>query len=395
MKIFRFLFVAAGFICVTTTYAQFTSGENVVISDRVEYDLYVAGGTVSINKPIAGDLAVAGGTVTVTDTVMQDILGAGSNVILSGYVGDDVRCAGGTFRLSNDVAGDVIVTGGTVSIENGATIGGNLIVSGGEVVINGEVMGRLEGACGELTLNGKVNGDVECRAGKIFINGTIVGNSILAANTLELGSKAIFNKDVTYWNKEGSVDFGNALHGGQARFDSSLEWESGKWVYLGFASVMVLLWYLGTALLMISLMQYLFSRTFKRAADTVKNASVKSLGIGVLFLVGVPAAIFVSFVTLVGIPLGVLALIAYLAILLLGTVIVSLLTTHWINNTYYSSKWSAGRIIFIAFAAFICLKLASLTPFIGPLIMLLLACMAIGGILQNIRRKKERSASVI
>jgi hypothetical protein len=368
MKTIKFLVFASALLCVTETYAQFTSGENVTISDKVMHDLYVAGGTVSINSPVAGDVAVAGGTITVTDTIQQDILGAGSNLILSGYVGDDVRCAGGTIKLSNDVAGDVIVTGGTIDIDDGVTIAGNLIVSGGKVVVNGEVSGDLKGACGEITLNGRVNGDVECRGGKILVNGTMAGNSLLAANIIELGSQASFNRGVRYWNSDGELNFGNSLHGGQARFDSSLEPESEKWQYLGFASLLILFWYLGTALVMISLMQYFFRGTFKAAADIVKNASVKSLGTGILFLVGVPFAIFVTFVTIVGIPVGILALIGFVAILILGTVIVSLLAAHWINNTYYHSVWRTARIIFVSFAVFIILKFASLTPFIGPIV---------------------------
>ena len=140
---------------------------------------------------------------------------------------------------------------------------------------------------------------------------------------------------------------------------------------------------------MISLIQYFFSETFRRAAETVKKASMKSLGMGALFLVGVPVAIVVTFITIVGIPLGILALISYVTVLLLGTVIVSLIATHWINNTYYHASWRTSRIIFMAFGAFIFLKLASLTPFVGPLVMLLLACMAFGGILQTARWKRR------
>jgi cytoskeletal protein CcmA (bactofilin family) len=394
MKAIKFLALVSALLSVTDSYAQFTSGEDVVISNKVTHDLYTAGGTVSVNSPVAGDLVFAGGTITISDTVQQDILGAGSNVILSGYVGDDVRCAGGTIKVSNDVAGDLIVTGGTVEIDDDVSIAGNVMVSGGKVVVDGQVKGNLVGACGEIALNGKVEGDVECRGGKISINGTVDGNSILAANTIELGSGASFNRDVRYWNSEGELDFGNAVHGGEARFDSSLEPESGKLHYLGFASALLLLWYLGTALVMIGLIQYLFGGTFKKAADTVKNASAKSLGVGVLFLIGVPAAILVTFITIVGIPVGVLALIAYVTAVLLGTVIVSLLATHWINKTYYNSAWSMARIVFIALAIFILLKLASLTPFVGPLVMLLLACMAFGAILLTIKWRKRTAVSV-
>lgn len=394
MKTNKLLLFAFVLVSVSDTLAQFESGKNVVISDKVIYDLYVAGETVSINAAIHGDLTVAGGTITVTDTIMQDILGAGSNLILNGYVGDDIRCAAGTIKLSNNVAGDVIVTGGEISIDEDVIINGNLLVSGGDVILNGEVKGFIKSASGELTLNGKARNDVDCRGGKITINGTLTGNSILAAHSIELGSDAHFNGNVKYWNEEGSLDFGNSLHGGRATFDSSLEPNSGKWHYLGFASFLFLLWYLGTALVMISLIHYLFRATFKKAADTVKNTSLKSLGLGFLFLIGFPIAIAITVITIVGIPIGILALISYVTVLLLGTVIVALLVTHWINNTYYQSAWRTGKIVFTAFGIFIFLKLASLTPFVGPLVMLLLVCMAFGGILQNVKWKRNKVLAI-
>lgn len=376
---------------ITTAFAQMQSGKNVIINDRVDHDLYVAGGTVTINALVQGDLIVAGGTITITDTVTQDLLAAGSDLILDGYVGDDIRSAGGTIKLSNSVAGDVIVTGGNVEIDKGVIINGNLLVSGGEVTLDGEVKGNIKSASGEFTLNGIARNDLDCRGGKISINGTVDGNSTIAANTIEIGSDAHFNNNVKYWNKAGSLDFKNALHNGKAIFDPSLEMESGKWHYLGFASFLILLWYLGTALLMIGLLQYFFSNTFKNAADTVKNASMKSLGFGFLFLVGVPVAIVITMITLVGIPIGILALIAYVAVLLIATIVVALVVTHWINNTFYQYAWTASRILIIAFGIFIFLKLASLTPFVGPAIMLILVCMAFGGILQHVKWKRGKA----
>ncbi len=374
---------------VTTAFAQLRSGETVAINAQVDHDLYVAGGTVTINAPVQGDLIIAGRTIAITDTVTQDLLAAGSDLVINGYVGDDIRGAGGTIRLSKNVAGDVIVTGGKVDIDRGVIISGNLVVSGGTVIVDGEVKGNIKSASSEFTLNGIARNDLDCRGGKILINGTVDGNSIIAASTIEIGSAARFSNSVKYWNKAGSLDFKNAMQRGKATFDPSLEMESGKWRYLGFASFLILLWYLGTALLMLSLIQYFFGGLFKNAADTVKNTSLKSLGFGFLFLVGVPIAIVIAMITLVGIPIGILALVGYVAVLLLGTVIVALLATHWINNTFYQSAWTTSRILIVAFGIFIFLKLASLTPFVGPAIMLLLVCMAFGGILQNIKWKRD------
>ena len=98
-----------------------------------------------------------------------------------------------------------------------------------------------------------------------------------------------------------------------------------------------------------------------------------------------------AFVSVIGLPIGVLLLIAYVTILLLATVMVSLLAANWINNTYYQSAWGTGRIIIVALAIFIFLKLFTLTPFIGPLIMLLLACMSFGAILLTVKWRRNRA----
>ena len=79
---------------------------------------------------------------------------------------------------------------------------------------------------------------------------------------------------------------------------------------------------------------------------------------------------------------------------LCGTVIVSLVAAHWINNTVYESSWRSAKTIGIALAIFVFAKLASLTPFVGPLIMLLVTCMSLGAILQTIRWKRTESRAL-
>lgn len=394
MKTKHVVLLIAAILLSGKTISQIRSGESVIIDHPVNDDLYVAAGTVTVNAPVRGDLIVAGGTVVINDSVSQDVLVAGGNITLNGLVGDDIRCAGGTVRLFNKVAGDFIVAGGEVNVHDLSVVSGDLLSSGGKVIVDGTIKGEIRDASGEFVLNGSAEQDITCKGGKIVINGTVSGNSVLAANTIELGPKARFVKDVKYWNKKGSLDFGRSINGSKATFDGSLEIEDGKWHYLGFASFVMVIWYLATALVMIVLIQYLFGLTLKNAANTVRNTSLKSLGLGFLFLVGVPLSIVLLFITVIGIPLAVLASLAYVTILLLATIIVSLLASNWINNTYYQSSWGNGRIVIAAFGIFIFLKLASLTPAVGPLIMLLLACMAFGGILLNVKWRRKKALSL-
>lgn len=370
--------------------AQTMSGDSVVINNKVNHDLYVAGGTVTVNAPIDGDLIVAGGTVVINDTVTQDVLAAGGKILIHGFIGDDIRCGGGSILHEGTVAGDLVVTGGRISVVKKAVVSGDLLSAGGEVILDGHVKGDVRNASGKFTLNGIVDRKLDCKGGEITVNGVIGDNAVIAAEDIKVGPAAKFSKEVRYWNEEGSLDFKNSLQGGSATYDPGLEIEDGKWHYLGFASLIMVLWYLGTALLMLFLVQYLFSLTFKNAANTVKNASLKSLGLGVLFLVGVPITIAVLFITVIGVPLAILTFIGYLTVILLATIIVSLLISNWINNTFYQSIWKNGRIVAAAFGIFIFLKLASLTPAIGPLIMLLLVCMAFGGLLLNVKLKRKK-----
>lgn len=43
--------------------AQIKSGDNVVVDEKTNSDVYLTGGTVTINAPINGDLIAAGGTI--------------------------------------------------------------------------------------------------------------------------------------------------------------------------------------------------------------------------------------------------------------------------------------------------------------------------------------------
>ncbi len=360
-------------------------GNNIVISNPVYEDMYIAGGSITINAPIYGDLVIAGGTVIINDTVTNDILVAGGTVTLNGFVGDDVRCAGGNIRISKNVMGDVIVTGGAVIIDKGVTIGG-LLTSGGDVTIDGNVHGEIKGVFGDMFINGHVTKNIDCRGGRITINGTIDGQSILAARTIIIGNYAAFNGDVRYWNKKESVDFKQSLKNSKAVFEPGLRISTGEWYYLGSATILALLWYLGMALLMIMIFQYLFSATVKKAADTVFNSTLKSLGFGFLFFIVVPVAAFIAFASLIGIPLGIILVVGYIFLILLATVITSVIAANWYNNRT-GRNWNNWQLIFSAFGIFILLKIISLIPFAGWIIMALLVCISFGSILLNVQWK--------
>jgi hypothetical protein len=383
------LFVLSFMTIYTLKAQRLELSKDIIITQAVYENVYAAGNNLTINAPIHADLVTAGGTININDTIDNDILLAGGTVIFNGYVGGDVRCAGGTLNIKKDIKGDLVITGGTVTIDKDVSIGGNILVSGGELTLNGTAKGSIRGMIGKFTLNGTVDKNLNCQGGDILINGTIIGKSVLSAADITIGNEAKILDDVRYWTAKGTVDFKQALKNGHATFDETLKIDTGRWYYIGFASFIAVIWYLGMAVLMIFLTQYFFSNTMKRASDIVSAESIGSLGYGVLFALGVPAIMIVLFITIIGIPIALILLFAYITIMALGTVITAVVATNWLN-TYNKSNWQIGQMVLVAMGVFIVLKLLSLTFVFGPLIMSIAALMAFGAILKTINwHKKE------
>jgi hypothetical protein len=375
---------------IITGYAiRVEYGNNININKPVYEDLYLAGGSITINAPVYGDLVIAGGTINISDSITGDILVAGGTVTMNGFAGDDIRCAGGNIRISHNVNGDVVITGGKVIMDEGITIG-SLLASGGAITINGNIRETIKSYAGELLVNGNVAKDIECRGGKITINGNINGRSIIAARQIYIGDNTSFNSDVRYWAKNKKVDFKQSLKNGKAIYDPALKISGSKWYYLGAVSILGLLWYLGMALVMILLIQYLFPSTLKKAADIFYNTPMKSFGFGLLFFIGVPVIAVLAFISVIGVPVGLLLIFSYVVLVLLAVVITSSVLANWINNRY-EKNWDYWRLAFTAFGIFIVLRLITLTPIAGWLVMILLCCAAFGSIVLAIHWRRDKT----
>lgn len=139
---------------------------------------------------------------------------------------------------------------------------------------------------------------------------------------------------------------------------------------------------------MIMIVQYLFSATMKRAGQTAYDRALKSLGYGLLYLIGVPIAVVVACITIIGVPIGIILLFSYVVLVLLGTVITAVVAANWLNSRS-NTNWRYWRMVFVALGIFIIFKILSLTPFLGWFIMGVLICIAFGSIIQNVNWRRR------
>ena len=370
---------------------QFQSGDNINIRDTIGDDVYLAGDHLMVDAPVVGDVIAAGNEIQIRDSVTYDVIAAGSEIWLSGTVGDDVRVAGGEIIIDSEIGDDLILFGGKVRITEEAIIRGNLNVFAGEVDIEGDIEGEARISAGTIRMNGVIGGDARLRTNDLWIDGVFEGQSKLIADELKLGDQARFYGDVEYWTDDAEIDFGNSLINSQASFNEEMVEESEEYP-VGFLSVATLgfwMFYIISAFLLIILFNWAFRKFFPKAANQVNENLWRSMGFGLIYLFGIPLLIFICFIVLVGIPVGLFLLCIYVFSLLFGHLIVSLITTYYLNNRNDKS-WNFWTISVLALAIAIILRLITLLPILGFVFSVFIIAVAFGAIYLAIAEPYKR-----
>ncbi len=300
---------------------EYTLRQGQTLSD----DLYVGARTVVSAGDVVGDLTAGGANVLATGSVGQDLTVAGGTVHVTGAVRDDAHIIGGSVFVEGSVADDLMVAGGQVSLVSGATVGGDLI-----------------GAAGMASIGGTVNGDVRLAAGRVTITGTVEGNVHLIADKVVIADTANIQGTLTYRSPNeaqiadgatvnGEVSYQHVTKKSRAPIPSPAR-GIGLGIFAGIISAIAL-----GKLLSLCVLALLFVVAYGRIAERVVETGVKhfwkTVGLGFLGLVVTPIAAVVAFVTLLGIPLGIMLVLGYVVWLILawiiGPIILGTFIFHW------------------------------------------------------------------
>jgi cytoskeletal protein CcmA (bactofilin family) len=374
--------------------AEFEEGEIIEVSFPLGNDLYVAGSRVVVSEPVTGDLVAAGGSLIVNGPVGEDLQIAGGSLLVNAPVADDLRAAGGDVVLSSSVGGDVLVLGGNVTIPAGAVVEGNVVVGAGNLYMGGIVKGDLLVQAGSLDLTGTVQGNAKLLAtDRINLDGRIQGNAVFTGTRAQLGPRARFDRDVTYWREAGEMDFTRVPVGGQARFEPELQGSRGMYpshdqkrrALRGLGGLFFGTLLSGIAVILLSIL--LLKGTFRQAGEALHRSYWKSTGVGFLMLALLPLAGLLALVTLIGIPVGMLFLVVFAFSLIFGRVIAAMAFAAWMERRRVA-EWSTGRLMLTSIGFYVAMKLVSLLPFIGWFVVLLAVLAGYGALVTGLWRGK-------
>jgi cytoskeletal protein CcmA (bactofilin family) len=266
----------------------------------VASDLYAFGGGVDIQADVEGDLVAAGGRVVTTGRVQGNLIVAAGSVVAGGQVLRNVRAGGGAVTINGHVRHNLSAGGGTVVLTPEAVIDGRARLVGGEVRVAGTIAKHLYAAGAVIVLAGEFQGNVE-----------------LVAQEIEVLPTARIKGRLTYWSpRDAKIDRRAKIQG---RITHNLPELPRSLTSTGTALLTVSRLLFMAGLIVTGVAIYLLFPGFTvLASHTIGSDPIKSLGIGLLLVVAMPAIAILTMLTILGIPLGLILFVLYFAALLVG-----------------------------------------------------------------------------
>jgi len=285
-----------------------------------------------------------------------------------------------TVQSGDTLNGSVAVFGGNVNVEEDAQVKGDMAIIGGNLSIDGEVGGDIAIIGGNLTLNGTINGDIVVIGGQVILEETAVvdGNISSIGGNVEKRPGAEVTGDITNNvpptirvpnppsppNVPGAPDVPNP---------PSVNVEVNPFLNVAGKVGQAI------AVALIGMLLSLFLQPqLERTGEAITRQPLIAGGYGLLSVILVPAVILVLTITIILIPVALVALLAIPLAWLFGMIAlgqeVGNRFTKAINQTW-------APVLTIGFGTFLLMLvvgLFQLVPCFGFLSYLLLSFVAIG-----------------
>ena len=281
-----------------------------------------------------------------------------------------------------------IVTGGNVDIDQ--PVEGNLYVAGGNVSVTAPVSGNARIAGGDVSVKGSIGGKLAVAAGNVTLDSPVAGSVTVSGGTLELGPNARIGGKLDFRGGHLEQDPAAQVKGGVMRThraDRHVNFGpfKGNWVVRG-------LWTVGLMLLA-AVIAGALPGPARRAQEELRSRPWLAALFGMMALILIPISAVIVMVTVIGIPLGLLAIVGYFALLLVGYVGTSVLVSGLLLDRYKAdaathTAWRVGAAVL----AMLVISTLAHAPYVGKFIGLVVLVMGVGAIVGAIVHRKQLAA---
>jgi len=332
----------------------FGAGESSRPDGAIEGDAFVAGGEVMVSAPVMGDAVLTGGSIHVGDRVGSDLYAAGGDIVIDAAVDHNARLAGGRIRLTRH-----------------ATIAGNMTLAGSSLLMEGRTGGAFTAFGESVTINGEIHGDASVAARSLNVgpNARITGSlTYRTANPPKISPRAVISGGV----KKSELEFPEAEVKPVAK---AVAWVGA----LMFASG---LFVIGALIIMLS------PTGVSSLVGQIRARPLQSLLIGFALIVCVPVAAILAMVTVIGIPIGLLLMLMWPIVVMLGYLAGALFLGDALAGLFSRDRGQSTnrglRVLGLAIVLVLAAVLAQV-PILGAMLILALLFFGTGALAYGIR----------
>lgn len=308
----------------TASASDFRRGDYVEVKqdETVKGDVFLFGHRVRVNGTVDGDVYVFSEDANVSGHVKGDVIAFAQSLHITGDVDGNIRAFTNNLTISGNVTRNVLTFDESVNVESEGKIGGSMTIF-----------------VKSLSMDGHLGRDLLIFSEHTGISGTVGGGIKAKGDSLDISSGAQVDGPVRFdGNKPPEVS-------SQAKLASPVEYhkmEHKSRYQEGHYYIWRVIW--TAAFIVLGMVLLLLAPNF--GAETV-NAAERigaPIGLGVLVFFGVPIAAIIACITVVGIPLGVLALALWFLILNCAELVVGTVVGNWILGKATDTWQLIGRM---------------------------------------------------
>ncbi|HEY5806031.1 MAG TPA: polymer-forming cytoskeletal protein [Candidatus Saccharimonadales bacterium] len=291
--------IMAGVFWGTASAQSFRSGSTATVrpDEVIDSSLWISGRTVDIAGQVNGDVFCAGQNVTVSGTVSGDLLCAAQTIVISGSVAGDVRSVGQTVTMSGSVEQNLSIAAQSFTQDAKSSVGGDASL-----------------AAGDASLSGSVGRDAAMTAQSIVLSGQIGRDVTATVENLQLNQGATINGNLAYTSKNDAKIASGVVVNGETTKSQPKERRDGAAPTGGGFSFGFALYLLVAGLLTALVLVLLFPQAIRAVTDQAVRSPWKTLLVGFIAALAVPALILLLMITVIGIPLALLIIVAWILI---------------------------------------------------------------------------------
>jgi cytoskeletal protein CcmA (bactofilin family) len=364
----------------------------VPASSQVD-EIWRAGARVNVIADGHVNVWAAGAIVSVRGSVREAIHACGAEVDIDATAGGDVYGCGAIVTVKGTVGRDLFAGSARTSVD--ARVAGNLKVAGARVIIGPqtEVRGETTVVGAEVVFAGTSQGPATFHADSIRIDGRIAGDVLVRARSVTIGKDAVIEGAITFETFSDPLIEPGATVRGRQTVTTPQPPEVGPGAVFA-ALIGTFLFAIGAGLVL-GILLLIFARPFvERAIDRIRTAPVQSALVGLAVLILVPLIALIVMVTVVGIPIGLLMLLAFPLTLLSAGVLAAFGLSDWLMNRSRSQRSWGGRVLLLL-VGLIILTVIGLIPILGFVTWVVALIVGLGALWQAIRGAPAASGASV